>query len=269
MSWPGNTAYMSYEDRLKAVPHHWLPGLHPLEEVFAPQAWRFEDHKFLDLSKSLFTEMVKVIVGEEEKEFYVSGNMLCAYSDFFVAALNPAWEEGQTGTIRLPDEFPHAFEYFVRYAIGDCSFPHFSMPNEDISNSTFIDIYIMADKYDIPSMRNIAIDVIQLRLRKYHQAGCYMQAVRFNRSGVYYQKSREELPFTVEDLIKVFDRLPEKSGLQRLVVDWFTIMDEILEGLDEQEEAVAELMLAVEKRKIVRRHAYAIRARELPVDYHG
>ncbi|EXJ80226.1 hypothetical protein A1O1_08368 [Capronia coronata CBS 617.96] len=65
------------------------------------------------------TEMVRVIVGQEEQTWMLHRDLLTAVSDFAKAALSNPFEESQEQTIRLPEENPAIFAIFVSYLYTD------------------------------------------------------------------------------------------------------------------------------------------------------
>lgn len=50
--------------------------------------------------------MLMMLVGIEEEQMMAHGSYLAGCSDFFRAALKKEWVEGQTRTLKLPEEVP-------------------------------------------------------------------------------------------------------------------------------------------------------------------
>ncbi len=60
------------------------------------------------------TQTVKLIVGPEndQKEFVIHKDLLCATSEFFQRAFSGRFTEGQTQEMRLPEDDPQVFSFF-------------------------------------------------------------------------------------------------------------------------------------------------------------
>lgn len=59
--------------------------------------------------------MVSISVGPHEKKFDVHKELLCSVSDFFSAALNGGFKEAEAGAVKLPEQDPDTFQYFVHW----------------------------------------------------------------------------------------------------------------------------------------------------------
>jgi hypothetical protein len=114
--------------------------------------------------------MVQVVVGTgaSAKTFNVYKDLLTFYSDYFRTALKNCWMEGQTNTIRLPDEDPEVFESF-NYWIFAKRLYHKNASNNDKPNSVeeiplsykkILDIYFFADRRGSPELANSTLDVL-------------------------------------------------------------------------------------------------------------
>ncbi|KAL8863496.1 MAG: hypothetical protein Q9178_000177 [Gyalolechia marmorata] len=62
-----------------------------------------------------YTNLVKIIVGPENKTFYAYKELLCRKSAFFKAACEGAFKES-IGTIKLPDQDPTVVNYFIHWS---------------------------------------------------------------------------------------------------------------------------------------------------------
>ena len=94
---------------------------------------------------------VTVIVGPESRKrtFYINEDLLTCNSQYFRAALNGNFSEGQTKIVRLEEDEPSAFERFVRYLIhSPCSGsddPLWSGLPEDYPSQQ-VNFYVLGDK---------------------------------------------------------------------------------------------------------------------------
>ena len=90
---------------------------------------------------------ITVIVGPEscERTFYINEDLLTCNSQYFRAALNGNFAEGQTKIVRLEEDDPSAFERFVRYLIySPCSSSWCVFPQD--SPSQLVSFYVLGDK---------------------------------------------------------------------------------------------------------------------------
>lgn len=60
---------------------------------------------------------VKVVVGDGESRqaFFIHKSLLSKHSDFFKAALDSNWKEGNEYTVRLPEDDPEHFQLFAAF----------------------------------------------------------------------------------------------------------------------------------------------------------
>lgn len=72
--------------------------------------------------KSLASDVVRVLVGPDEVAFTVHEGLLSFHSEFFRGALRGSFAESHDLLIRLPEEEPHEFDWFVQWLYRD----HFS-----------------------------------------------------------------------------------------------------------------------------------------------
>jgi len=62
--------------------------------------------------------MITLLVGPEEQAMVVHGDCLSRYSEFFTAALKKEWREGQSRTIKLPEETLLDMGYYIEHLYG-------------------------------------------------------------------------------------------------------------------------------------------------------
>jgi hypothetical protein len=63
-------------------------------------------------------DMITLLVGEDEEEMFAYGSYLSLYSGFFKAALKKEWAEGQTRTVKLPEEDPETVTFYFDFLDG-------------------------------------------------------------------------------------------------------------------------------------------------------
>lgn len=67
------------------------------------------------LSHFSFENTVTLLVGEDEQKMIAYGSQLARDSEFFAAALKKEWAEGQTRTIKLPEESTAVMSHYLSY----------------------------------------------------------------------------------------------------------------------------------------------------------
>ena len=63
-------------------------------------------------------EIVTLLVGAEETEMLAVASCLSYHSEFFRAALKKEWAEGQTRTVKLPEERPELVATYLDFILG-------------------------------------------------------------------------------------------------------------------------------------------------------
>lgn len=106
--------------------------------------------------------LIKVLVGEERKEFNVYKGLLAAKSGFFAARLKDDWNDG-TNEISLDSEIPYVFASLLDWMFTG----KFNMAVEDVEdNITEISLlYKLADFLLIAPAKNDLIDLMLLDLK--------------------------------------------------------------------------------------------------------
>ena len=77
---------------------------------------------------------VTLLVGSNEQKMIAYGSHLARDSDFFAAAMKKEWVEGQTRTIKLPEECPAIMAHYLSYLYSGKLFTEDikSVPGEEI-----------------------------------------------------------------------------------------------------------------------------------------
>jgi BTB/POZ domain len=107
------------------------------------------------------SEMVKIYVGPEGKEYNLHKELLCDRSSFFKAAFRNKFKEGQENKMTLPADSPEAFDIFVRWIYGSALTPISADHLE-----THYNLYALAEKLCMEALANQTMDVIKL----YHKS---------------------------------------------------------------------------------------------------
>lgn len=63
--------------------------------------------------------LVTVLVGATEKRFIIHADLLAAKSPFFEAAMHKGWPEGQSKTVRLPEQDEEVFTAYFRWVYAE------------------------------------------------------------------------------------------------------------------------------------------------------
>jgi len=75
-------------------------------------------------------DIVTLLVGPDEQKLVVHESCITRNSDFFKAAMKKEWTEGQTRTVKLPEERLDTFITYLNYAYRE------TLPTENIKNLT-------------------------------------------------------------------------------------------------------------------------------------
>ncbi|KAF2704179.1 hypothetical protein K504DRAFT_159633 [Pleomassaria siparia CBS 279.74] len=117
---------------------------------------------------SLGDSTIKLVVGEgdEQKNFTVHENIICARSSFFRTCMNGDWKEFEDRVVKLPEDNPEAVELYIQSLYtGNIS------QTEEISSSshfyvTLGDAYVLADKFMDVYARNVVVEAIFNKVTK-------------------------------------------------------------------------------------------------------
>ena len=110
-----------------------------------------------------FSDVITVLVGEQEKAFTVHKIYATKTSEFFTTAVNGNWREAKDG-IRLPEVEVLPFDLYVRWLYTGEMDLDLSMEGDvttEIAGAVFaglMDLYILGHFLLDPTFRNAAID---------------------------------------------------------------------------------------------------------------
>ena len=162
--------------------------------------------------------MVTLYVGESQKPFYVHLDLLCDVSSFFKAAFAGSFREGVDKTMQLPEDNENTlllfldWLYYRRYEMmpeSDYDESDDEADDEDESDDEideeldeddkFLEafrLFVLAEKYDVPSLKRLVVEKLFANTGEYHYGPRY--------SSVLY----------------LYAHTTKSSGIRRLVADW-------------------------------------------------
>lgn len=104
--------------------------------------------------------MVTLLVGHEEQEMTVHGERPARNSACFRAALRQEWLEGQTRTVKLPDESQAIVQHYIEYVYSgklpantltkDSTFWDFARPHYNL----LAELYVLGERRLDPKFQN-------------------------------------------------------------------------------------------------------------------
>lgn len=141
---------------------------------------------------NIITTNKKMLTCRAEGDFNMSipEDLLCYFSRYYSALLRGGFSETGQDNVTLALDASQA-KWFVTWLYTG-RFP------EDLDYQTLFQLYIFADKADVPAMRK---DIMTHIHERSHRKGCP----------------------AIKDAIYAFDKLPKSSGLVRWIVDRFAI----------------------------------------------
>lgn len=117
------------------------------------------------LARFRYKEMITVSIGEnigDVHEFGVHKNLVCHYSAFFTAACTGQSREATSGEVKLPKGGAENFDFFVQWLYTpklDGILTKTKLPFW----TTIIELYVLADKLQIPALKNAILDELMSR----------------------------------------------------------------------------------------------------------
>jgi len=146
----------------------------------------------------MFAPPLKVIVGTEKKEFYISRFLICQHSEFFKAASSDRWESGRTDTVILERDDAKTFGFFLTWLVsGDVASAADFRPiharqgnlspeargaaqaSTEAQGDDLIQCYILGDMLQAPSFCNHIIDVMLLGCKVNYQAFTCLESIGY------------------------------------------------------------------------------------------
>jgi hypothetical protein len=159
-------------------------------------------------------EMVTLLVGPEEHRVVAHKSYLSLHSAFFKAALRKEWIEGQTRTVKLPDEQPDVVAQYFDYIYGrglPTASKWYADPAMGRVYEVLTELFALGERLLDSKIRNAIINEI-IKFTTAH-----------TMEGVYYPGARA--------INNIYDCTTAASPARRLMVelyltagkkDWFT-----------------------------------------------
>lgn len=140
-----------------------------------------------------------LVVGEERQEFHVNKTVLTQISPFFKAAFDGAWTESRSKTMELPDIEPILFAALIDWAYSGSIVSEHAVMGENycLTVRSLVQLHIIADRFQIPALKNDTNDGI-------------------------FESYEDLFKMDISNLHDAFEKLPEDSTLQCLLVDMWT-----------------------------------------------
>jgi hypothetical protein len=127
------------------------------------------------LSRTKYThaDLVTLLIGPDEQKSLVFGHQLSEHSEFFKSALKNEWVEGQTRTIRLPEDHASQITQYLDFVHGHglptkhvdtfAALDEFDLPGEDKSYGSLFELYIFGERVIDKNLQNATIkEVVRL-----------------------------------------------------------------------------------------------------------
>jgi hypothetical protein len=153
-------------------------------------------------------DLVTLLVGPDEQKFIIHESCIARNSDFFKAALKKEWAEGQTRTVKLPDE--HCLDTVVHYL----NFAyHGKLPTQDII--TNFPGGLCPDPY--PSLAKIYV----LGERMIDKAVQHAAIKEFIRLSSLKNKDNQRSFPGAQATTVLFEGTNANSPIRRLIVDFY------------------------------------------------
>lgn len=147
---------------------------------------------------------VTLLVGPKEQKMIAHGSQLTHKSEFFKAAMKKEWAEGQTRTIKLPEEKPDVAAHYLSYLYSGKLFTEDikSVPGEAIMPcfELLASLYVSCERY-LNKRLQVAIITEILRL-----------ASTNDKEGKHWIPTEESVRI-------IYHGTPEGSPARRLLVD--------------------------------------------------
>lgn len=124
--------------------------------------------------------MITLLVGIDERRLRAHGSQLSLSSEFFSAALKKEWAEGQTRTVKLPDEKPEVVARYLDFIYGKGlpTGPDKEDPHRGRVYEVLTELFALGERLLDSAIRNCIIKNI-IQYTKIHTSdGCYYPNAR-------------------------------------------------------------------------------------------
>lgn len=191
-------------------------------------------------------------MGPDENQFDVYKELLCSVSDFFAAALDGGFKEAEAGAVKLPEQNPDTFQYFVHWLYAGKLTGYFrpgSSPSMDELNAPGMvkrevnrrtkyqadrdvmqrlsDAQYLALFEDVPIPELVSLyilaDALQIRGLRDHIVNVIAKVygTEVCRTDAFWRRheASDDWPQPILIMNDAYDRLPSTSTLRRFIVD--------------------------------------------------
>ncbi|KAK5678244.1 hypothetical protein LTS10_009414 [Elasticomyces elasticus] len=213
----------------------------------------------VDVFSPVTGDIVEVILGPEQRKFYVHDKLLCSQSKFFEAALKKEWIKGQARIVELPEDGALLFERYVQWLYGGRL--AVKKPNGQTDYDMLAGLYVFGEKIVDQIFQDKVIDAL----------------VAATRNKVHPRQDRLAALFPYGDTVdRIYNGTPRGSPARRLMVDMHAIRGKASwlnsENLERNNhEFIVDLALAMYEQRTVReggRLAHKNLDTGVPCSYH-
>ena len=123
----------------------------------------FDRIKFCDASTA------SIYVGETRALFLVHQDLLSSVSPYFEAALTTGFKEATARTVSLPEDDIESFERFVQWLYSGV-YALSVFKTREMADKRYLqlaELYILADKFQVPKLKNDIIDKVNTTHKAY------------------------------------------------------------------------------------------------------
>ena len=105
-----------------------------------------------------FTNLITIIVGEDEQSFLVHKDMLCAKSKYFESACSELWASGREKVVRPTQGTPKQFKMYSEWVYTSRLNVDAEDPNQQLAE--LIGMFILGDFLNDHQLRNATMDCL-------------------------------------------------------------------------------------------------------------
>lgn len=190
-------------------------------------------------------------MGPDEKQFDVHKELLCSVSDFFAAALDGGFKEAEAGAVKLPEQDPDTFQYFIHWLYAGKLTDYFRPGSglsidefdaaemvkrkvnrktehqterdviEDPSDAQYLALFEDAPIPELVSLHILA-DALQIRGLRDHIVNVIVKvySTEVCRAAAFWRRpgASDDWPQPILIMNDAYERLPPTSSLRRFII---------------------------------------------------